>query len=331
MTVSLEVARMALAAGRYPQAVAACRELLGDEPDASEAHAVLALACLKLKQVDEAWEAANQAVVLAPDCAEVLETLGRVAREKSLVDDAYEAFRKALVLAPERATTWAHLGELQLNASRFQEAEKSLLRAVDLNPQLGMAWTDLCWVLRRLGRPRDAVGAGKRGLHFEPNDNAYNYLIFALLAADHRQQALETCAASLARNPRNIGTLAHMTAALDGVGRREDGRNLADFNRLFTMAELESAPGYANLDDFNVDLARYVTDFPLRPFDAKQTRDLMVEPRGPILPMREIINDATRAYLDALPDEPGHPFLAYKPKRWRIHAWATRATETDVA
>ena len=330
MTASIEHARAALTAGRFTEAVAACRELVSEDPGSSAAHVTLALAHQGLEQYDEAWEAVNTATALAPDCPEALEALGRIARDKSLVDDAHTAFRMALAADPHRASTWANLGQLQLNASRFTDAETSLREALELDPELGVAWTDLCWVLRRLGRHGEAVVAGRNGLQLAPGDDAYNYLIFALLAADHRQEALETCVQSLSVNPRNVATLAHMPAALDGVGRRDEGCSLADFNRLMLMAELRSAEGYASLGDFNRELGQYLIDFPNRPFDTKQTRDLMVDPRGPIIPMRKIINDYTYGYLDALPDEPGHPFLAHKPKRWRIDAWGTRATETDV-
>ncbi len=37
-----------------------------------------------------------------------------------------------------------------------------------------------------------------------------------------------------------------------------------------------------------------------------------------------MIDRALSAYLKQLPVDSGHPFLSYRPTRWRLHAWATR-------
>jgi hypothetical protein len=78
-------------------------------------------------------------------------------------------------------------------------------------------------------------------------------------------------------------------------------------------------------------LTKHVLAFPTRPSDKTQTLDLMLKPAGPIPALKELIDAVVTQYLARLPDDPGHPFLAYKPKRWRIHGWGTRLRSTEVA
>ena len=153
---------------------------------------------------------------------------------------------------------------------------------------------------------------------------SYFYYCFALLADDDAPAALAACNTFLERHPRSIGAMALLPSALDGVGRRAQGRVLADFERFLWMGQLNPPPGYASLSDFNRDLADHIIRFPTRPFDPTQTLDLFSNPTGPAAAIVQSLHDVVHHYLEWLPDDCEHPYLSYKPHEWVVDGWGTR-------
>jgi uncharacterized protein (TIGR02466 family) len=56
--------------------------------------------------------------------------------------------------------------------------------------------------------------------------------------------------------------------------------------------------------------------------DGKHTGDLLAGPKGPIALLEQIIAGAVSRYLQELPDDRSHPFVANRPQRWKLMAWA---------
>ena len=311
-------------AGRPQQTLAACEQALSLAPDVVAGHIYRGLALRRMGRFDEAIDALERACELDPRNPASFEQLGIARIDLHRREAALNAFHQALALDRTRLLAWVNVGNLSMGEFDFAAAEAAYRQALALKPDVAICHQNLCWVLRRLGRPDEAVQAGQRAIELEPlNLTAYNYLIFALLAADRHAEASDYCDRSLAINARNTSALAFKPSALEGLGRDAEGRALVDLGRLVKCETILSVAGYTDLGAFNRALAEHVTQCPTRPHDDTQTVDLLARPEGPVATLKNMINDAVSRYLEALPNEPGHPYLAFKPSRWALDGWAT--------
>lgn len=269
---------------------------------------------------------ARLAVNAAPGSAAAREALGLALIEAKKPDKARQALKRAVALDPERASAWAELGALERRTSRFDAALSCLRKAITLDPSLYVAQLNLCWAARRADNLPEAVQAGRKAVELKPCNEAYNYLIYALLAQGDDRAAESACRQALLQDPSNTTAIGLMVNALDGLGRRDEGRALVDFERLMRTRRISTPPGHDSLPAFNAALTEIVMAFPGRPFDPSQTQDLFAQPEGAVKELDTIIRRELQAYLDELPADPSHPYLAWKPQRWLLDGWGTRVT-----
>lgn len=299
--------------------------MLESQGDCVAAEIYLGRAAQRLGDLPSAHQALLRATVLAPDNPDAQENLGIVLAELHRRDDAAAAFNRAIELAPARPSAWANLATLEMSRGKLEEAARLYRKVRTMAPDQPTVCMNLCWILRRLGSFSEAVEAGRRAVELAPaNLVAQNYLIFALLANDECHSALQVCDRSLRLNPRNTTALAHKPAALEGLGRRQEGQALMDFDRLLSQRELDAVPGFRDVSEFNDALEAHVLERPTRPFDETQTVDIVLNPSGPIVALKSIINDAIESYLKSLPPDSQHPFLGSRPRRWQLDGWGTR-------
>ena len=109
--------------GRFQEAIALYRRLLGVAP-----------------QHRDGWTNLGLALIEAGDTA-----------------GACEALDRAVALYPAHAPGWQALGSARRAADNLQGAEQALRRAVSLDPRHGATWTSLGVVRRLLGDPADAL------------------------------------------------------------------------------------------------------------------------------------------------------------------------------
>jgi hypothetical protein len=175
-----------------------------------------------------------------------------------------------------------------------------------------------------LGEDAAAVDAGKQAIATAPDFDDYNCYGSALLAHDKYETALAAFEKSLTLNPRGVTALAMIAGALAGVGRDDDVRSLIDFGRFLKPFSVRTPAGYDDLAAFNNAIYDDAIDFPSQPGNERQTLDLAEDPQGALATLKTIIQEAVAQYVDQTPDDPGHPFTAYKPEKWDLHIWATR-------
>jgi Flp pilus assembly protein TadD len=142
--------------GRTAEGLEHLRKAVAMSPEAADAHSKLAAALVKTGQTAEATEHLEKAVALAPDSVE---------------------FRFSLAYA---------LGQ----AGRFSDAVPQLQKAVDLSGGRDWQCFDMLGaVYSKMGRPEDAVQAGRRALD--------------LAAADHNDELVRTLRGKLAGYQQN--------------------------------------------------------------------------------------------------------------------------------
>jgi uncharacterized protein (TIGR02466 family) len=98
--------------------------------------------------------------------------------------------------------------------------------------------------------------------------------------------------------------------------------------RTISARRLPLPPGWLSEEALCADLARYVREHPTLHEPAtratthgRQTRELLTGGDDLARALERLIDVAVGEYLDALPRDSTHPYLAGHPRRWSLTAW----------
>ncbi len=321
-------------AGRRTEALAVCREALALEPGRADVLAFAAMLALDLGDHAQAAELYGETVTAKPDYAEAHYNLGNALKSLGRPDDAMAAYRRALELKPDLAEAHNNLGNVLQGLGRHEEAAEAYRRTLDLMPTAAETQRNLGMVLGKMGRLREAVAAFRRALELQPDwPTAYNNLVTGLLEEQSPQAAVAASDAWLGFRPGDTEALSFKALALIEAGEADAARFLLDYDRLVLSRRWQAPAAFATLADFNRALVAHVLDHPtLRVPDQDHptyhhpalaiTEDLLAEPKGPMAYLEEMMLAAVEAYYGERPEDAAHPFLAGRPKRWRLVSWA---------
>jgi Flp pilus assembly protein TadD len=226
----------ALDRGQHQAAVDLFRRALTLDPDEPRAHALLALALLRMKRLGAALLEAQTALVLAPEAPLSHLILGHVllahrkpeearghfesAREHDLAspaplrglaavetffdreDRAVEILEKALELDPEDVDTLSALGTAHLSRGRLDEAERHARAALEIEPEHADSLVLMGFVLLKRG---DIQGARE-------------HAVWALRGAAGETDALRLLVAIKARESLFLGLWFRFNSMLGALG-----------------------------------------------------------------------------------------------------------------
>jgi hypothetical protein len=130
--------------------------------------------------------------------------------------------------------------------------------------------------------------------------------------------------------PRNLTALTFMSIALGRLGDRKNAARIVDFDRLIQHRRLVAPEGFESISEFNDSLAQTVRSHPtLRtaPINnatrfGKHTDNLLINPTGPIPALAELMDRAVADYLQSLPVDATHPYLAHRPSAFKLMMWS---------
>ena len=285
------------ASGKREEALAAYRQAIEVKPDYPEAHYKLGAALRASDKPSDAVQALRRAIQSKPDFAEAHNELGSLLRAGRKKDMAIEAFRRAIKIKPDYADAHYNLGVTLQGAGRLDEAIQALQRAVEIKPDV---------------------------------DSPMFRLSMALLDRDDPAKMVEVCDACLKADPGNRRMLSSKAVALNEAGDRDGARFLLDFDRFIRPTRIETPAGFDGLADFNKALAHQVCTHPTLEFERAghatrfggHTGDLLLDARGPVADLKELMEGAVEDYVRAMPEDKSHPFPASRPDRWKLTAWA---------
>jgi tetratricopeptide (TPR) repeat protein len=320
------------ARARPERAEAAYRSALELRPDFFAAWFNLGNTLKTLGKLDEAMASYRRAIEIRPEYAEAQNNLGSTLRELERLDEAEAAYRRALEIRPDVPDTHYNLGIVLQELGRLDEAVAAYEAARDMDPEHAGALVNLGYALQQSGRLDDAVAAYRRAIAVAPHDIPGTHINLGdlYLQRGDPRAALKVCRAYLEARPGDSGVLAFQAIVLDELGARDELRALLDFDRLIRMRRVTAPQGFSGLTAFNAALAEHVLAHPTLVYapashatrQGKHSGELLVEPKGPVAALEGIIREAVADYRRALPVEPGHPFLANRPKRFGLNAWA---------
>lgn len=126
------------------------------KPNDAAAWAELANGYLRLKQVDEAFEAAKRAAALDATAVEPQRLLAAVYLALDRPADALPAIERAIELDPGHADGFAQLGAVNVRLGKLAEARGAYERALALDPVHTAASCGVLELSRAQGRAKDA-------------------------------------------------------------------------------------------------------------------------------------------------------------------------------
>ena len=317
-------------AGRLPQAQALYREVLKADADNPDALHLLGVLASQVGEHDKALTLIERAVQQSPQNPQFHASLAGVLHALGHIDQAIAALGRAREIDPGNVIVLTNMGALRQERGQLDEAVADYRRAAELSPNHADAYFNLATALKDLGKLDDAIAALRRAVQIRP-ESGDGHVVLAgyLLERGDFEPALQACNAVLQLAPLNIRALGFKSAALTGLGRYDALHKLVDFDRLVAQRRLHCPSGFSSLGEFNAALIGHVRNHPSMirdPVDGAtrggdHTEELLVEPKGPVAFFERIVNDAVGDYLQALPMDPTHPYLAHRPRRWRLTAW----------
>ncbi len=173
----LERALLLLQQSRYDLAEKELRQLLANDPDDAQAHALLAFSLAHQDKLEEAEDSAREAIQLAPDHPYCHYCLGVIKIQKDDLANARQAIEEAIRLDPEDSDYHGLRALIYLRAQRWQEA----------------------------------LDAANEGLTHDPTHQAcLNHRAMALVKLNRHEEAHQTIGQALQRNPENEQTHANL-------------------------------------------------------------------------------------------------------------------------
>ncbi len=329
-------------AGRLPQAQALYHEVLKADADNPDALHLLGVLASQVGQHDKALSLIERAVQRSPQNPQFHASLAGALHALGRIDQAIVALARAHEIDPGNAVVLTNLGALKQEQGQLDAAVADYRRAVELNPDYGDAYYNLATALKDLGKLDDAIAALRRAVEITP-EAAHSHVVLAGYLLERRdfESALHACDSALRLTPLNIRALGFKSAALTGSVRYDALHKLMDFDRLIAQRRVHPPAGFSSLGKFNAALADHVRNHPSMIHDpiegatrgGDHTEELLVEPKGPIALFERIVNEAVSDYLQTLPSDPTHPYLAHRPRRWQLTVWGVvlRAQGHQVA
>jgi Flp pilus assembly protein TadD len=238
----------------------------------------------------------HRALLLKPDDVETLNTLGNAEQACGRLAGALTCYEKAAALMPESPELRINIGDMLRQSGSYEEAKHHLQDALSIAPNNVFAHYHLAIIALQSG------------------------------AADTALTHLDVCLGERSYYPE---ALALKAAALRAGKHFAEAAALMDFERFIHIQHLDAPQGYPTIGKFNRKLERYVLDQRLTvdPSTAstrggRHGEDLLVQARGPAVDLKNMLQRAVSGYIQQLPVEPDHPFLAPSGPNLRVVAQA---------
>jgi len=325
-------------AGRLREAEALCRHILRRDPDQPTALNLLGVLARQAGRPEAAAALFRRAVAQVPDYAEAHYNLGNALRDTGDTEGALAAYDRALALRPAVAGWHNNRGVALLGAGMAQAAEAAFRRAAELDPRYADAFNNLGNALQKQDKIDDAIAAYRQALAVNPTfAGALANLGGALLKAGQPADALQPLDALLVREPQQVRAVAYKAIALRELGLRAEADALEDTERLVGVERPPPPAGFADMAAFNAQLVAEIRVHPTltKDWDPYQRAarhgsvavDLLAHRSPAIAAFEAMVRRAIDAFAQRLPDDPGHPFLCRKPKRYSLIVWANILAE----
>jgi len=325
-----ELAPALALSGRPEEALDAYRRVLDAHPDDATTHYNMGNVLNGLGKAEDAANSFRRAAVLAPDFAEAHANLGATLHMAKHYEEAVTAYRGALKTFGDNADLHHNLGAVCHALGQNEDAAAAYRKAVELAPDRLEFRQKLAETLQELRAYDEAIEMFRQVLAQAPSSvDAVKGLAETQIGNQAPGDAVALCDDYLERFGYNSAVINCKAIALTELGESAAGRRIMDLQRFIKAVDVEPPADYTDIAAFNEAIeaeirAHESLDFePLGLATASgfQTGELLDTPTYAIGLLATVINRAVRGYIENLPNDPGHPFVANVPKRWTMNGW----------
>ena len=281
-------------------------------------------------------ELARKAVALRPDDARQWELLTHALLLMERDDEAVAVLADAVARLPAAPKLSLMLADIHHRLGRGDLFDR-VMRHVPEIPANDLPTTlhRLELLMKAAAAANDAGQIAREILARDPtHDAAMECLAYALKG--NPEAMIPICRAALDRKAGHVLARYELAAACARLGRSDEARKLIDLDRFVldrfvTVTDLVAAGEYAAPGAFEGALSGEITRNPtLKPDPAgKATRgglqtaaDLASAPDGAVAALMGLLRSAVDTFVAGLPGRSDDPFIAARPERAALHAWA---------
>ncbi len=231
-------------AGQLPQAEAAYRQILAQDPGHADACHLLGALCLQSGRAAEATELITRAIAINPGNPDYYNHLGAAYGAMAQHDQAVAILRRAVQIAPQSDSAHYNLGTALRNQDRLEEAVASFRHAICANPANAEAHYNLANALRDLNRPEEAEASYRDALGVRPKYlKAIINLGTVLRDAGRLDEAIELLRSAVAIDPQYANAHLNLGTVLRDAGQYAEA--LECFHRALAI-QPDSAEAHNN-------------------------------------------------------------------------------------
>jgi Flp pilus assembly protein TadD len=323
--------RTCVALGKAEQALELIARAAEIEPDAAPYHTELGNVLAMEEQFEDAADAYRRATELASDFIDPHVNLGAVLQLLGRYAEAVEIYRRSTELAPDAAMLVFNMAEAQRAMGQGEASIDAYRKAVALEPGWAVLHAKLGDALADHGGSAEAVECCRRAVGLVPDEADHHIaLARALLSAGEARSALSTCDAYMASHPYHSGLVACRALLLNETGSRAAAERLLGLEALVRCVDVAVPMAFGTIEAFNGALSEEVEQRFEPEYDpdrqvtwnGKQSTSLFFQPGPGVALLMERIDEAVRAYIGDLPDDPNHPLIGHVPERWRLSGWS---------
>lgn len=342
---------LALQRSRPVEAVAQFERAVAAVPAEPGFHGLLGNAWRAADRPDKAQDAYRTVLAIDPHSVPAMINLGNLALEQGRLDEAEAYYRRAERLEPVHPDVQNGLGQLALGRVPPDGAASDTGSARDR--ALDLAAGHFAAALRSApDHPAALAGQGKTEAARGALDRAVAVLDRALRLAPAQAEtavALGKAALRAGRPGQALAALDHALNVLPPWPGGQAARQYAQCYRSFAAAAAGDRALYRALADpaalvevtalcagdaaagLNAALAAEILDRTPLTWEpqatttsaGRQSGDLSEGGGAALAAFRKQLSEAIDRRIAALPRRDGHPFLGYRPKRYRLSLWAT--------
>jgi tetratricopeptide (TPR) repeat protein len=325
------LASLSLRLGRLEAARAACVRSLEVEPNNAPTHFNRGLIEDAGGHLENAVIAYDRAIELDANFAAARLQRAVALQKLGRLEEAIAAYGSIPAGDHGEFVARFNLGMLHQERGELAEAAALYARASDIAPSNAAPRLQLGNVLYTMGRFDQAVVAYREALARKPDAvEAHGNLAKALWARSDSAAALAACEAGLRIRPGDSAIIAFKAVLLRETGDDAGASALVDVDRFLMATRLAAPAGFDSLDTFNASIAQFALRHPTLQYeprynatkDGKHTADLLAGPKGPVAVLQKAMEAVVWRYIRELPPDAAHPFVASRPARWRMTAWA---------
>lgn len=293
-----------------------------------------AAAALEANRVDAAEELYRKALAEAPDDQEARKGLTRLKIEYRGSEDAFSHYEQAARQRPTDVKAWLDWSKA-LIANRQTSAAETVaergLEALPGNSALRAIRSYTQGLIGDASRALDELEAIRRG---RGNDSGMDgFIIEVAFRAGRPERAAELLESRTAKNPQDQMAWSQLALAWRLL---DDPREywLCDYDRLVMITDVPAADGTRLPRDYADDIAALLDPLHLttsEPGDqtlrggTQTSGPLFSRPDPAIQQFRHAVTLAAEKAVSELPDDPTHPFLSRKSRRFGFPgSWSVR-------